>query len=50
MRTDDTKITHQKDQQEQEDDKEDDEEAATAATREGNDCVGPICVFLVLVC
>ena len=51
MRTDNNKTTNENHQQ-GEDDEEDDEETATAtaAIGEGNDCVGSIRIFLVLVC
>ena len=49
MHTDNNKTTN-KNHQQREDDEDDDEEIATAAIGEGNNCVGSICIFLVLVC
>ena len=48
MRTDNNKAIN-KNHQQGEDDEDDDEETATAAIGEGNDCVGSICILLVLV-
>ena len=46
--------TTKENHRQEEDDKEDEEEAATvtaiAATGEGNNCVGSICILLFLVC
>ena len=49
-----TRLPTTKENHRQEEDDEDDDEAAatvtaTAATGEGNDCVGSICILLVLV-